>query len=54
MRIRRVIVIPAILTLGVAGATLASTATPAAAAQTSSAHVVVQGSGLPSGMYLHT
>jgi hypothetical protein len=40
MRIGRAIIIPAILTLGVAGSTLAATAMPAAAAQVSHSHVV--------------
>jgi hypothetical protein len=40
MRIRRVLVIPAILTLSVAGSILAGSAVPLAAAHTSTAHVV--------------
>jgi TRAP-type mannitol/chloroaromatic compound transport system permease large subunit len=40
MRIKRAIIIPAILTLGVTGSILAGVATHAAAAPASSAHVV--------------
>jgi hypothetical protein len=39
MRIRRSIIIPAILTLGAAGSTLAGSALPVVAAQAPSAHV---------------
>lgn len=45
MRIGRVIVIPAILMLGVAGSSLAGTATPAAAVHMSNIHVLAQGPG---------
>ena len=41
MRIRRTIIIPAILALSAAGSILAGSAVPAAAAQAPSAHVVV-------------
>lgn len=40
MRVRRTIIIPAILTLSAAGSILAGSAVPAVAAQTPSAHVV--------------
>jgi hypothetical protein len=40
MRIARTIVIPAVLTLGVAGSLLAGTAIPAAAQHPASVHVV--------------
>ena len=39
MRIRRAIIIPAILTLGAAGSILAGSAAPAAAAHAPAAHV---------------
>lgn len=54
MRIRRAITIPAILTIGMAGASLAGTATPAAAANVSNIHVVAQGYTLLPCVYLHT
>jgi hypothetical protein len=53
MRIGRAIIIPAILTLGVAGASLAVTATPMAAAHTSTVHVVAQ-APVGSNVFLHT
>jgi hypothetical protein len=40
MRIRRAIIIPAILMFGAAGSTLAVSVVPAAAAQAPSAHVL--------------
>jgi hypothetical protein len=40
MRIGRLIIIPAILTLGIAGSSLAAVATPAAAAQVAHFHVL--------------
>jgi hypothetical protein len=40
MRIRKTIIIPAILTLSAAGSILAGSAAPVAAAQASSVHVV--------------
>jgi hypothetical protein len=40
MRIRRALVVPAILALGVAGSILATSAVPLAAAHTSTVHVV--------------
>jgi hypothetical protein len=40
MRIRRAIIVPAILTLGTAGSILATSAVPLVAAQTSSAYVL--------------
>jgi hypothetical protein len=42
MHIGRAIIIPAILTLSVAGTALAATATPAAAAQVSHTHAIAQ------------
>jgi hypothetical protein len=53
MRIGRAIIIPAILTLGVAGSSLAVTATPMAAAHTSNVHVVAQAPEV-SNVFLHT
>jgi hypothetical protein len=40
MRIRRAVIIPAILALGAAGSILAGSAAPAVAAQAPSAHVL--------------
>jgi hypothetical protein len=45
MRIRRAILIPAILTLGVTGSIMAGSAMPLAAAQAHSAHVAVVAAG---------
>lgn len=45
MRIRRALVLPAILALSVAGSILGSTALPLAAAHASSAHVVAANAG---------
>lgn len=45
MRIRRAIIIPAILALGATGSVLASSATFVAAGQVASTHVVAAGSG---------
>jgi hypothetical protein len=53
MRIGRAIIIPAILTLGVAGSTLAVTAAPAVAAHVSNVHVVAQAPEV-SNVFLHT
>ena len=53
MRIGRAIIIPAIVALGVAGSTLAVTATPLAAAHTSNVHVVAQ-APVGSNVFLHT
>jgi hypothetical protein len=54
MRIGRAIIIPAILTLGVAGWSLASTAAPVAAVHMSNVHVVALSTSPDSGIYLHT
>jgi len=51
MRIGRAIVIPAILTLGVAGSALVGTATTTAAVHASNVHVVAQGTV---NLYFHT
>jgi hypothetical protein len=52
MRIRRVIIIPAILALGAAGSILAGSAVPAAAAQAPSAYVLsTASSAIPSTYY---
>jgi hypothetical protein len=54
MRIGRAIVIPVILTLGVAGASLAGTAASATAAHVSDVHVVAAGGHTNSGTLCHT
>jgi hypothetical protein len=56
MRIGRGIIIPAIVTLGVAGSSLAFTMAPAATAavHTSSVHVAAQGPLVVPGVYCHT
>jgi hypothetical protein len=55
MRIGRALIIPAALTLAVAGLSLAGTAGPAAAVHTSNIHVLAQGSASTvSGVYYHT
>jgi hypothetical protein len=54
MRIGRAIVIPVMLTLGVAGASLAGSAAPAAAAQLSNVHVVAVGSIAKTGVLCHS
>jgi hypothetical protein len=51
MRIGRAIVIPVILTLGAAGASLAGTATPVAAVHVTDIHVVAQ--SLSGTVYYH-
>lgn len=53
MRIGRMIIIPAILTLGIAGTSLAAVATPAAAAQASHFHVLKH-DHVSTGVYCHT
>jgi hypothetical protein len=50
MRIRRTIIIPAILALSAAGSILAGSAVPAVAAQASTAHVLAS-SAIPSTHY---
>jgi len=45
MRIKRALVLPAILALGVAGSILAGSAVPLAAAHASSGHVVAASAG---------
>jgi hypothetical protein len=45
MRIRRALVVPVILALGVAGSILATSAVPLAAAHSSSAHVTAMRAG---------
>ncbi len=47
MRIKRAIIIPAILAFGAAGSVLAVSATPAAVAAVPSAHALVTGSAKP-------
>jgi hypothetical protein len=55
MRIGRAILIPAILTLGVAGSTVAAIATPVAAApHASHVHVLAQGNLPVPGVYYHS
>jgi hypothetical protein len=54
MRIRRAIIIPVILTLGLAGSSLAGTAAPSAAAHMSSIHVQAQGSAAVPRVFFHT
>jgi hypothetical protein len=55
MRIGRAILIPAILTLSVAGSTLAATATPAAAGpHVSNVHVLAQGNLPGPDVYYHS
>lgn len=54
MRIGRTIVLPAILTLGIAGASLAGAAMPAAAAQVSAAHGQAQGAVVLPWTYCHS
>lgn len=51
MRIRRAIVIPAILAAGVAGSTLTGTASTVTAVHTSNVHVIAQ---VPVNLYFHT
>ena len=52
MRIGRVVIIPAILALSVAGPVLASTSMPSAAGQVTNVHVVALGVMTPS-IYYH-
>jgi hypothetical protein len=54
MRIGRVLTIPAIVTLALAGWTLAGTVAPATAAHVNTVHVVAQGPIVKSGIYYHT
>jgi hypothetical protein len=54
MRIGRAIVLPTILTLGIAGASLAGAAMPATAAQVSAVHVQAQGAVLVPWTYCHS
>jgi hypothetical protein len=55
MRIGRVIIIPTILALTVAGSTLAASATPAAAAHMNNIHLLAQApASVVSGMYYHS
>ena len=53
MRMKRAIIISAILALGTAGSILAGSAVPAAAAQGSSAHGVSVTHFVPRGFYYH-
>lgn len=53
MRIRRVIIIPAILALSAAGSILAGSAVPVAAAQAPSAHVLVAASSASPSTFYH-
>ncbi len=53
MRIGRLIIVPAILALGIAGSSLAAAAAPAAAAQASHFHVVAS-AHVSTGVYCHT
>jgi hypothetical protein len=54
MRIGRAVIIPAILTLGVAGSSLAATAIPVAAAHVSNVHVLASGHAPAPRVYQHT
>lgn len=54
MRIGRAFIIPAIVALGVAGSSLAVTATPTAATNISAAHVAAQGPLTVPGVFCHT
>jgi hypothetical protein len=51
MRIRRTIIIPAILALSAAGSILAGSSVPAAAAQAPSAHVLAAASPVSPNVY---
>lgn len=51
MRIRRAIIVPAILTLGTAGSVLATSAVPLMATQASSAYVLAAPSYTPNMFY---
>ena len=53
MRIRRAIIIPAILAFGVAGSILAGSAMPAVAVQAASAHVSSTASHIQASFYYH-
>jgi len=53
MRLRRAIIIPAILALSAAGSILAGSAVPAVAAQAPSAHVVSTASSASPCTYYH-
>jgi len=53
MRIKRAIIISAILALGAAGSILAGSAIPAAAAQAPGAHAVSVTSSVHHGFYYH-
>ena len=53
MRIRRAIIIPALLALGTAGSTLAGSAVPAAPAQAPTAHVLVTASSAGTNVFYH-
>lgn len=53
MRMKRAIIISAILALGAAGSILAGSAVPAAAAQAPSAHGVSAASSVHKGFYYH-
>jgi hypothetical protein len=51
MRIRRAVIIPAILALGAVGSILAGSAAPVVAAQAPAAHVLATGSAAPDILY---
>jgi hypothetical protein len=51
MRIRRAIVIPGILALGIAGSALSVSAAPAAVVHPASVHVVAGGAANPNSYY---
>ena len=51
MRIRRALIIPGILALGVAGSVLSASAAPAAVVHPASVHVVAGGKGTPHTFY---
>ena len=53
MRIRRAIIVPAILTLGTTGSILATSAIPLVAAQTSSAYVLAATTPRMPDLYFH-
>lgn len=54
MRIRRAIIVPAILALGVAGSVLAGSATPVAAGLAASVHVQAAASSAAPNTFYHT
>jgi hypothetical protein len=53
MRIKRALIVPAILALGAAGSVMAGSALPLAAAHAPAAHVLVTASNGAPGTYYH-